>query len=96
MKAKAPPRRRKGRAPNGDPGLFSSTPPSVDTKVTTKSESFDFDQRVVAQVDWSIWRAIFAGEFRLAVQCDMCGRWLTAGASKRAHRGPRCAAKAAP
>ena len=88
-------RRRKGRAPNGNPGLFS-TPPSVDTKVTTKSESFDFDQRVVSQVDWSIWRAIFAGEFRLAVQCDMCGRWLTAGASKRAHRGPRCAAKAVP
>ena len=90
----APPQ-RKGRASKGNPDLFS-TPPSADTKVTAKSESFDFDQRVVSQVDWSIWQAIFNGQFRLAVQCDICGRWLTAGASKRAHRGPRCAARAVP
>lgn len=54
---------------------------------------FDFDQRVVSQVDWSIWQAIYNGEFRLAVKCRRCGRWLTDGRSKRAHLGPRCAAK---
>lgn len=88
----APPRERKGRAPEGDPALF--TPPSDVSDLTKHETEFDYDRRVVAQVDWSIWRAIFNGEFRLAVQCDRCGRWLTAGASKRAHRGPRCAAKA--
>lgn len=52
----------------------------------------EVDQAVVG--DASIWEALFNGQFRLAVQCDACGRWLTAGASKRAHRGPRCAARA--
>lgn len=61
---------------------------------TAKVGYDEFDKRVADQVDWSIWQAIFNGEFRLAVQCDTCGRWLTAGASKKAHRGPRCAAKA--
>lgn len=37
--------------------------------------------------------ALFDDRFRLAVQCDTCGRWLTADASKRAGRGPRCATK---
>ena len=87
----APPRVRKGRATKGDPALF--TPPSDVANVTKDEADFDFDKRVVAQVDWSIWNAIFTGQFRLAVPCDICGRWLTAGASKRAHRGPRCAAK---
>ena len=87
----APPGTRKRRTPEGNPTL--STPPS-DVSDTTKVETeFDYDRRVVDQVDWSIWRAIFNGEFRLAVACDVCGRWLTDGRSKRAHRGPRCAAK---
>lgn len=54
---------------------------------------FDYDERVVYQVDSSIWRAIYNGHFRLAVPCQVCGRWLTDGRSKKAHRGPRCAAK---
>lgn len=56
---------------------------------------FDFDRHIVDSVDQSIWRAVYNGEFRLAVRCDVCGRWLTDGRSKRAHRGPRCASKAA-
>ena len=56
---------------------------------------FDFDRHIVDRVDESIWTAIYNGQFRLAVPCDICGRWLTAGSSKRAHRGPRCAAKVA-
>jgi hypothetical protein len=61
---------------------------------TANNDDFDFDRRVVGQVDWSIWRAIYNGEFRLACRCRRCGRWLTDGTSKRRHFGPTCAAKA--
>ena len=88
----APPRIRRNP---GTPARATSATTTVATgKSTAATEDFDYDKRVVAQVDWSIWNAIFNGQFRLAVPCDVCGRWLTAGASKRAHRGPRCAAKA--
>jgi hypothetical protein len=88
----APPKRKR-RAPEGVPAL--STPPSDCSDSTANDDDFDFDKRVVSQVDWSIWRAMYNGEFRLAVRCDICGRWLTDGRSKRAQRGPRCAASAA-
>lgn len=79
----APPQDRPSR------NLTSATK-STATDVT----EFDFDRHIVDSVDESIWRAVYNGEFRLAVRCDVCGRWLTAGSSKRAHRGPRCAARA--
>ena len=41
-----------------------------------------------------IWAALFDGKFRLAVKCEICGRWLTAGKSKAAGRGPSCSARA--
>jgi len=72
----------------------SKQPQPETPNATQAGDDFDFDQRVVAQVDWSIWQALFDGHFKLAVQCDVCGRWLTANASKKAHRGPRCAARA--
>jgi hypothetical protein len=90
VSAPTAPRKRKGRALT-DPALF--TPPSALPDSTADPRQFDFDQRVVDQVDASIWRALFLGQFRLAVRCDICGRWLTAGRSKAQHRGPRCAAK---
>lgn len=65
---------------------------STDTPDSTTD--LDFDRHIVDRVDESIWRAVYNGEFRLAVRCDVCGRWLTDGRSKRAHRGPRCAEKA--
>lgn len=65
-----------------------------DTAKRSAAPDFDFDRRVVAQVDWTVWRALFDGHFRLAVRCDTCGRGLTANASKKDHWGPRCAAKA--
>ncbi len=86
----APPGTRKRRTPR-DPAL--STRPSDVVNVIKDEAEFDYDKRVVDQVDWSIWRAIHQGKFRLATPCDVCGRWLTDGRSKRAHRGPRCAAK---
>ena len=88
----APARKRKGRAPNGNPDLF--TPPSDNAKSNADADEFDFDRRMVDQVDWSIWQALYRGDFRLAVRCRRCGRWLTDGRSKRNHLGPRCAVKA--
>lgn len=68
------------------------SPNATSTAKDTASEpDLDFDKRVVSQVDWSIWQAVSTGHFRLAVKCDVCGRWLTSKASKQAHRGPRCA-----
>ena len=86
-----PPGTRKRRTPK-DPAL--TTRPSDDTDTTKVETDFDFDERVVAQVDWSIWRAIFNGEFRLAIPCKICGRALVAGKSKRNGVGAHCAAKA--
>ena len=73
----------------------TSTTATVDaSKSNGATDTFDYDQHIVDGVDRSIWAALFNGHFRLAVQCDVCGRWLTADSSKRAHRGPRCAARA--
>lgn len=84
------PRTRKRRA-NTDPAPSAATTLNQPQR---NPESDDFDQQVVAQVDFSIWRAVYNGQFRLAVRCDRCGRWLTHGISKRNHLGPRCATKA--
>ena len=84
----APARKRKGRAPRGNPDLF--TPPS-EIQSNADTDEFEYDAQVVDQVDASIWRAVYNGHFRLAVRCQRCGRWLTAGRSKRNHMGPRCA-----
>jgi rubrerythrin len=42
----------------------------------------------------ALWQALFNGQFRLALRCDVCGRWLTETESKRAGRGPTCRARA--
>lgn len=76
-----------------DPAL--STPPSDKSKSTDQADEFDFDRHIVERVDESLWRAVYNGEFRLAVKCDRCGRWLTAGASKRNRLGAHCASKTA-
>jgi len=83
---------RKEVPPGTNRGDSKGTKPT--TRDSTPTGDFDFDQRIVAQVDKGIWEALFDGDFRLAVACDICGRWVTSAASKRNHRGPRCAAKA--
>jgi hypothetical protein len=83
----------KNSRPAGNRATRTST--TLYDQHTAPESDFDFDRHIVDRVDESIWRALFDGHFRLAVRCDVCGRWLTAGASKRAHRGPRCRAKAA-
>jgi hypothetical protein len=79
-----PPATNRGHSKKSEPTTPNLTP----------NDDFDFDQQVVAQVDKGLWEAIFAGDFRLAVPCSRCGRWLTAGPSKRARCGAHCAAKA--
>ena len=56
--------------------------------------SIAFDLALVGD-NADLWARLFDGEFRLAVRCDVCGRWLTAGKSKSAGRGPSCSARSA-
>jgi hypothetical protein len=56
---------------------------------TVCDQSTDLDQQLMG--DRSIWAALFDGEFRLAIRCRRCGRWLTSGPSKRAGIGAHCA-----
>ncbi len=79
------------RRSRGTQAPATSTTPIA---IADTTDDLDFDRHVVDSVDESIWQALFDGHFRLAVRCDTCGRWLTASASKRAQRGPRCQAKA--
>lgn len=67
------------------------TTPIADTKSNAPTDDFLLDQIIVRDAGDPIWVALFNGRFRLAVQCDTCGRWLTSATSKAAHRGPRCA-----
>lgn len=87
----APSRERRSPGPQS---RATPTSPDAEHDPTAPPADFDYDRRVVAQVDWSIWRALHRGEFRLAVRCNICGRWLTAGRSKKAHMGSVCASKA--
>jgi hypothetical protein len=82
-------RKEKSRIPK-DPAL--STPPSDNTDSSHATDEFTLDRLLVG--DKSIWASLFDGEFRLAVKCDRCGRWLTSGHSKRDRLGPVCASKA--
>lgn len=84
--------KEKNRIPK-DPALFSR--PSDTSTVATATDEFDFDKHIVDRVDESIWRAVYNGQFRLAVRCERCGRWLTAGQSKRNRLGAHCKSKAA-
>ena len=83
-----PPKRRSGPPPR-------KAAPTTNT--TGKDNTHDTDMMVdlaLVGANSDIWAALFDGKFRLAVKCDTCGRWLTAGASKAAGRGPSCAARA--
>lgn len=65
---------------------------ATSTTTTLHPESTAVDRQLVG--DESLWVALFDGRFRLSVRCDVCGRWLTAGKSKVAGRGPSCSARA--
>jgi hypothetical protein len=50
--------------------------------------------RGILDADRGIWQDLMNGTFKLALRCEVCGRWLTAHSSKSAGIGPRCAARA--
>lgn len=77
--------------PEKNPGAATST--SLDASDSTRHGDNDADIALVGGVNADLWAALFAGQFRLAVKCDRCGRWLTAGPSKRAGIGAHCAAQ---
>jgi len=81
-----PPLMRTAARPHQGPAATRNS-----SQYSRPADDFDIADRVVAQVDWSIWRAIRRGELGLAVRCRRCRRWLTDPASKRAGIGPRCA-----
>lgn len=89
------PHKRTGWVPQPQQHPTGPSSTKLDNDSISATVDFDIAKRVADQVDWSIWRAIYAGEFRLAVRCQRCGRWLTAGPSKRERVGAHCAAKAA-
>jgi hypothetical protein len=77
--------------------------PTVSGRTTSKTTTPECSRDTDAQhaVDLSLigtegdlWARIFSGEFRLARRCEVCGRWLTSGASKAVGRGPVCSARA--
>lgn len=73
----------------GTPARPASTTP-IATDHDTAAD--DLDRAIVGEE--SLWAALFDGRFRLALRCDVCGRWLTSGKSKANGRGPSCAARA--
>ncbi|MDV8058244.1 DUF6011 domain-containing protein [Rhodococcus sp. IEGM 1343] len=52
-----------------------------------------YDETVIDAADRLLRAALRGYTFRLAVQCDVCGIWLTDPKSVRRHRGPVCAKK---
>ena len=84
----APTRKRRGPGTESRP---ASTPPS-DT--TQSSNDFLLDVELVGGINADLWSMLFDGKFKLAVPCDVCGRYLTSSRSKAAGRGPSCAARA--
>ena len=80
----SPPQRR------SCPGLEARA--TSTTATVADADTTAVDRQLVG--DESLWVALFDGRFRLSVRCDVCGRWLTAGKSKVAGRGPSCSARA--
>jgi hypothetical protein len=83
------PRKRSGPAVSD---RTHSTPPS-DNANSTHGSDIELDLTLVG-ANADIWAALFAGEFKLAVPCSRCGRWLVNNDSKRAGIGAHCAAQA--
>ena len=80
------------RSSPATPGRAASTTPIAETNSTAASGHRELDLTLVGH-DASLWQALFDGQFRLAVRCERCGRWLTAGPSKKRQLGSHCATK---
>ena len=54
------------------------------------TEHEDYDENILDAADKLLRAALRGTTFRLSVQCDVCGIWLTDPKSVRRHRGPVC------
>lgn len=79
----------------GDTGAAASTTTTVATQDDKRRTDIELDLALLGGSAADIWAQLFDGQFRLAVPCSRCGRWLTAGASKRHRLGAHCRAKSA-
>jgi hypothetical protein len=69
------------------------TPNNTSASDSSHGSDIELDLTLVG-ANADIWAALFAGEFKLAVPCSRCGRWLVNNDSKRAGIGAHCAAQA--
>ena len=83
-------RRRSGSAVSSRAAVQTAT---VCDQSNRTADELAADKALLQGVDGGIWAAIFDGKFKLAVRCEVCGRWLTAAKSKNNGRGPSCAAR---
>ena len=90
------PQKRRGRAADSP-----AAPTFTTTDIHHSADSSDHNERtdefkldrLLGGPAADIWAKLFNGEFKLAVPCSRCGRWLTSGASKRHRMGAKCRAK---
>lgn len=81
---------RKSRA-IADPAIPTTSTLSLKSNCGTDLEA---DLTLVGGANPDLWAALFDGRIRLATRYSRCGRWLTAGPSKRNGIGAHCAARA--
>lgn len=72
----------------GTKARATSTTPIVALDHSDLTDEMKIDRALVG--DSEIWPKLFDGQFKLAVRCSRCGRWLTNGHSKRDRLGPHC------
>ncbi len=77
------------------PAVSDRAPAAATDEPTATILPLEVSKSVADQVDWSLWAALYDGQFRLATRCRRCGRWLVDGRSKRRNLGKHCAARLA-
>ncbi len=77
-----------------NPGAATTATPIADTDSNRRAD-LELDLALLGGPAADVWVQLFEGRFRLAVPCERCGRWLTAGASKAHRMGAHCRAKVA-
>lgn len=81
---------KKERTPKGQPKLAKAS-----INPSKRHADFEYGKHILSGVEKTLWAAVFDGDFRIAVRCRRCKRWLVDGKSKRRHYGAVCAAEAA-
>ena len=88
------PTRKRRNGPSKTRTASTATTAAVNKSNAPGAAEVELMRGIVDKVDRGLWQDLMNGHFRLAMRCDICGRWLTAHTSKVAGRGAHCAAKA--